>query len=222
MEKRNKLILLLSGGIDSTTCLYWAKVKGFKVEAIIFDYGQRHRIEIKHAVKIARINKCPYYVIRLKLPWNNSTLLSSDKNLPNRSLNKIKEEAIPNTYVPGRNTIFLSYALSFAESIKADGILFGANQIDYSGYPDCRIDYVKSFEEMANLGSSYGQSKARLKIYVPLIKSTKVEIVKLAKHLGVPFNCTWSCYAGKVRPCLVCDSCKIRINAFNEAGIKDN
>jgi len=204
-----KCIVLLSGGIDSTTTLYLAKKQRYQCQALIFDYGQRHIREIRSAVRIAKAAKIPYQIIKIKLPWKGSSLLDRRIGISgHREIGK----SIPSTYVPGRNTIFLSFAISYAESIGADAIFIGANAIDYSGYPDCRPQYYKAFRKLIQKGTK----AKKIKIITPLIKMTKSQIIRLGLKLGAPLDLTWSCYKGGKKPCGVCDSCKLREKGFRE------
>lgn len=205
-----KAIILLSGGLDSTTTLYYAISKGYKCHALIFDYGQRHKKEVAVAVAIAKQLGVKFHVLKILFPWKGSALLDKKISIPNRK----KLKGIPSTYVPARNTIFLSFALSYAEAIGAKAIFIGANAIDYSGYPDCRPDYYKAFQKAAIKGTRAGN----IKILTPLINLTKTQIVKLGKKLKAPLHLTWSCYKGGRRPCGVCDSCLLRNRGFS--GIK--
>jgi 7-cyano-7-deazaguanine synthase len=206
-----KAIVLLSGGLDSTTTLYYARSLGYECRALIFDYGQRHKKEIRIAQKIAKLAKVPCTVLKISLPWKGSSLLDLKAKLPSRPLSKIKDE-IPSTYVPARNTIFLSFALSFAEAAGAKAIFIGANAIDFSGYPDCRPKYFTAFNRMAHLGTKAGQ----IKIITPLIHMVKSQIIRLGMKLGAPLDLTWSCYKGGKKPCGVCDSCRLRMKGFDE------
>lgn len=209
-----KAVILLSGGLDSTTTLYYARRKGYKCFCLIFDYGQRHKKEIKSAVKIAKLLKCKYKIVKIKLPWSRSALTIKKIKVPvGRSIKKMSKE-IPVTYVAARNTIFLSFAISYAESIKASSIFIGANALDYSGYPDCRPDFLKAFQKVARVGTKSGKN---MKIIAPLIKKSKKDIVKLGRKLNVPFNLTWSCYKGGKNPCGICDSCLLRKKGFENA-----
>lgn len=210
-----KAIVLLSGGLDSATTLYYVKKKGYKIYCLIFDYGQRHKKEVRFAIKIARIVKCKYKIVNIKLPWKGSALL--DKNI---SIPKSTKSAIPVTYVPARNTIFLSFALSYAEAVGARDIFIGANAIDFSGYPDCRPNYYKVFNRLSRLATKAGVENKTIKVHTPLINRTKGEIILLAKKLKVPLQITWSCYSGTRRPCGVCDSCRLRDKGFREAEVK--
>ncbi|MEI6845472.1 MAG: 7-cyano-7-deazaguanine synthase QueC [Candidatus Firestonebacteria bacterium] len=210
-----KAIILLSGGLDSATTLYYAKKKGYKCFCLLFDYGQRHKKELKAAFKLAKINKCGYTLIKIALPWSKSAL--TDRRIKVPVKNKHIGSEIPVTYVPARNTIFLSFAVSYAEALGAKRIFIGANALDYSGYPDCRPKYIKAFEKAANLGTKSGASGVKVKIETPLISLTKAEIIKLGRKLKVPYGLTWSCYKGGKTPCGVCDSCLLREKGFKES-----
>jgi 7-cyano-7-deazaguanine synthase len=166
-----KAVILLSGGIDSTTTLYFAKDKGFNCHCLIFDYGQRHKREIEAAKKIAKITGCSYQILKISLPWKGSSLLDKKIEIP-----KYRSKKIPSTYVPARNTIFLSFALSYAETIGAETIFIGANSLDYSGYPDCRPEYYRVFRKIINLGTKAGLEKKRIEIKTPLIHKIRVKL----------------------------------------------
>ncbi len=215
----NKAVVLLSGGLDSSTTLYYAQSKGYECACLVFDYNQRHKKEIEKAKAVARAAKCPATVVKIGLPWKGSSLLDSAMKLPQGG--KLDAKNIPSTYVPGRNVIFLSFAASFAEAIGAKKIFIGANAVDYSGYPDCRPSFFKAYEQVLTKGLKTGVEGHRLKVETPLIHLTKAEIVRLAKKLNVPLRLTWSCYQGGAKPCGVCDSCRLRVKGFDEAGIKD-
>ncbi len=213
MGKAKKAVVLLSGGLDSTTTLYYALDKGYKCEALIFDYGQRHKRELRSAVAVAKRVSVAYHVLRIKLPWKGSSLLDSSHPVPRPPHPDKIGSTIPSTYVPARNTIFLSFALSFAEATGAQAIFIGANAIDFSGYPDCRPGYYKAFQKVIEQGT-----KARkIKIVTPLINLTKEQIIRLGRKLGAPIEETWSCYAGGKEPCGVCDSCVLRAKGFAAA-----
>ena len=212
-----KAIILFSGGLDSTTILYYAKAKKFKPYCLIFDYGQRHKKEIYHAKSIAQRVNVSYSVVKISLPWQGSSLLDTSIELPQRK--KINLNEIPSTYVPARNIIFLSFAASYAEVIGANAIFIGANAIDYSGYPDCRPEFFESFRQMLKRGLKTGVQGREIKIYAPLIRKTKAQIIKLGIKLKVPYHLTWSCYKGKAKPCGKCDSCLLRSRGFEEAGV---
>lgn len=204
-----KAIVLLSGGMDSAVTLFLAKKKGFKPYCLTFDYGQRHKKEILSAKKVAEAAKSEFTLLKIRLPWKNSALL--DKNIKVPENRKFSGRAdIPATYVPARNTIFLSFALSYAEAIGAKAVFIGANAIDFSGYPDCRPEYYKVFNELFKKAIKLKD----IKIITPLLYKTKEDIVKLGRRLGVNFNLTWSCYKGGRRPCGVCDACRFRSKGF--------
>ena len=217
---RPKAVVLLSGGLDSATTLYFAKSKGFECHCLIFDYNQRHRREIKSAIAVAKQAKCQYWLVKIGMPWKGSALLDKTISLPkNKSLTR---KGIPATYVPARNIIFLSFAASYAEAIGARDIFIGANAIDYSGYPDCRPDFIKSYQAMLAKGLKTGVEKKIIRLQTPLIRKTKGQIIKLALGLKVPLELTWSCYSGGNKPCGVCDSCRFRAKGFAEAKIGDS
>jgi 7-cyano-7-deazaguanine synthase len=211
----NKAVILLSGGLDSVTTLYFAKSQGYKLCAIIFDYNQRHKNEIEFAKKIAELNSTEYHLTKINLGWVKSSLTDEKVAVPH-SRNLFDKE-IPLTYVSARNIIFLSYAFSLAESIEAKKIFIGAHIQDYSGYPDCRPEFFDSFQKAFNSGMKYQD----IKIVTPLIDKSKKEIIELGQKLGVPFKYTWSCYEGGEAPCEKCDSCRFRIEAFNQIGMTD-
>jgi 7-cyano-7-deazaguanine synthase len=216
-------VVLLSGGLDSATTLYLAKKRGYKCFGLIFDYGQRHKREIESAKKIAKSARCPYRIIKINLPWKGSSLLDKQINLPiGVKVSKCQSvKGIPNTYVPARNIIFLSFALSCAEAIKAQGIFIGAHTQDYSGYPDCRPEFYRAFSRVITTGTKSGVEQRKIKIETPLIRKSKAQIIEMGITLGVPFQLTWSCYQGGSRPCGKCDSCYYRAKGFKKAGIKD-
>ncbi len=219
-----KAVVLLSGGLDSATTLYFAKSKGYHCFCLIFDYGQRHRRELVSAKIIAEQVHCKWQIVKFNLPWKGSALLDRNIVIP-RHL-KISSCPIPSTYVPGRNIIFLSFALSFAETLKAQAIFIGANALDFSGYPDCRRKFYQAFEKVIGVGTKAGvESKSRnkraIRVVTPLIDKSKATIIKLGVRLGVPYQFTWSCYQGRRNPCRRCDSCLLREKGFREAGIED-
>jgi len=214
-----KAVVLLSGGLDSATVLYLAKFQGYKCYCLVFDYGQRHRREIEAAKKIAKKSGSKLQAIKISLPWKSSALLDKKIKLPKIRGSMFDE--IPVTYVPGRNIIFLSFALSFAESSGAQAIFIGAHSQDYSGYPDCRPEFYRAFKKVVSSGTKAGLQHRNIKIMTPLIYKTKAEIIRLGNKLGVPFELTWSCYRGGRQPCGKCDSCYYRAKGFREAGIKD-
>lgn len=216
--KDKKAIVLLSGGLDSATTLYYAKSKGYEVRALIFDYGQRHRKEILSACAVARVAKVQFEVVKIAMPWKGSALLDRGMHVPDKGVKKGK---IPTTYVPARNIIFLSFAASFAEAAGAVVIFIGANAVDYSGYPDCRPDFFNAFSVALKKGMKAGVEGHAIGIETPLLHLTKAEIIRLGIDLGVPYGKTWSCYNGVKRPCGVCDSCRLRAKGFKEAGVVD-
>ena len=201
-----KAVVLLSGGMDSAVTLYIARKKGYRTHCLIFDYGQRHKKEVGFAKALAQKTRSGYFVLNIRLPWKSSALLDKRSEVPeNRDLS-----GVPVTYVPARNTIFISFALSFAEAIGATAIFIGANARDFSGYPDCRPLYFKKFNELVKRAT-----KARgIRIETPLLYKTKREIVDIGWKLGVPFELTWSCYKGGRRPCGKCDACRLRAKGF--------
>ena len=222
-EKR--AICLLSGGLDSSTCLALARVEGYTCYALSFDYGQRHKFELEAARRIAEhFGAREHKVARISLDAFGGSALTADIAVPKgRSANEMGE-GIPITYVPARNTIFLSFALAWAEVIGTGDIFIGVNALDYSGYPDCRPEYIEAFEKMANLATKAGvEGRTRLKIHTPLIALSKAGIVKLAQDLRVPFGLTHSCYDPDADggPCGQCDACLLRRKGFEEAGIED-
>lgn len=211
-------VVLLSGGLDSAVILYFAKSQGFECFCLIFDYGQRHKKEIDSAKSIAHRTGCPYKIIKFKLAWGGSSLLDRKLKIPQA---KDRLKSIPSTYVPGRNIIFLSFALSYAEAIKAEAIFIGAHAQDYSGYPDCRAAFYQAFMGVINAGTKAGVEGKAIKVFTPLINKTKAEIIRLGASLSVPFQLSWSCYQGGRYPCGKCDSCYFRAKGFSEAGIDD-
>ncbi len=222
-----KAVVLLSGGLDSSTTLYVARAQGYRLRALICDYGQRHRREIAAAKRIARKARVPFHVLRIRLPWKGSALLDRSIRLPASARRHVGMSAgssgvsIPATYVPARNMIFLGLALSCAEAWGARSLFIGANAIDYSGYPDCRPVFYKAFAAAARLGTKTGVTGRAIAIRTPLIRLSKAEIIRKGTRLRVPYALTWSCYKGGARPCGVCDSCRLRAKGFREAGLLD-
>ena len=216
MNLKNKsIVVLLSGGLDSSTVTGIAKQSKAKIFGLSFDYGQRHKKELHSASIIAKhFDIEEFKIIKLDLSlWGGSSLTDTQKHIPTDGIQKDK---IPNTYVPGRNTIFISVALSYAEAIDADFIGLGVNSLDYSGYPDCRPDYIKKFQELAQLSNKRGRENNPIKLWTPLIDLNKEEIFELAFLNNVPLNKTWSCYSGKSKPCGICDSFRIRDKAYQK------
>ena len=216
MELKNKsVVILTSGGLDSSTVAGLAKNSKAKISGLSFDYGQRHNKELEAAKEIANYFEYEELkIIKLDLAsWGGSSLTDIQKKIPTNGINT---KIIPNTYVPGRNTIFISVALSYAEAINADLIGLGVNALDYSGYPDCRPDYIEQFQKLANLSNKRGRENKPIKLWTPLLNLNKEEIIELAFINNVPIEATWSCYLGGEKPCEKCDSCRIRINAYNK------
>ncbi len=214
-----RAVCLLSGGLDSATTLALAREQGYECYALSFDYGQRHKIELEKAKAIADALGAIHVVTRIDLRQIGHSALTADIQVP-----KAATEGIPITYVPARNTIFLSFALACAEVLEASDIFIGVNALDYSGYPDCRPEYIAAFEKMANLATKAGvEGKTRIRIRTPLIELSKARIIKLAQDLGLDFSMTHSCYdpAPDGTPCGQCDSCRLRRKGFQEAGIED-
>jgi len=218
---KTKAICLLSGGLDSSTCLGIARRDGFDCYALSFDYGQRHRVELEAAARVAgHFGVREHLVVRIDLRAFGGSALTAEIEVPKNSL----AEGIPITYVPARNTIFLSYATAWAEVLECSDIFIGVNAIDYSGYPDCRPEFIAAFEHMANLATKAGvEGRTRLRIHTPLAELNKAGIVKLAVEAGVDFRMTHSCYDPdeEGRACGNCDSCLLRRKGFLEAGIPD-
>ena len=217
----HRAVVLLSGGLDSSTCLAWGLREGLECHALSFDYGQRQLQELNAARAVSKsLGASSHRVLRFDLRAIGGSALTDDIEVPkHRSIGEIGQ-GIPITYVPARNTIFLSYALALAEVIGADRLLIGVNALDYSGYPDCRPEFIAAFESMANLGSRFVQTpEARLQILTPLIAMTKAEIVRLARSLGVPIELTFSCYdpSESGEPCGQCDACLLRAKGLEEA-----
>jgi 7-cyano-7-deazaguanine synthase len=220
-----KAVCLVSGGLDSSTCLALARREGYACYALTFDYGQRHKQELAAAARIAEIFGAEKHLVaRLGLDAFGGSALTGDIDVPKARTAAEMSTGIPVTYVPARNTIFLSYALAWAEVIESADIFIGVNALDYSGYPDCRPEFIEAYERMANLATKAGvEGRTRLKIHTPLLRLTKAEIIKLASELGVPFGITHSCYdpAPDGRACGECDACLLRRKGFEEAGIED-
>src|SRR6266852_3995730 len=224
-EEQKRAVILVSGGLYSATVLEIAKKSCFETYSISFHYGQRHAFELKCAERIARsLGARQHEVVGFDLRTFGGSALTSDIAVPKDRLIEEMSQGIPVTYVPARNTIFLSFALAWAEVLGADDIFIGVNALDYSGYPDCRPEYIDAFERMANLATKAAiEGRTRVTVHTPLINLSKGEIVKLAAGLGLDFRLTHSCYdpdeAG--RPCGACDSCTLRRKGFEEAGLED-
>ena len=222
---RPKAVCLLSGGLDSATTLACARRDGFECYALSFDYGQRHVSELEAATRIAQqLGAIQHKTLRIDLRAFGGSALTGDIDVPKHEAVAEIAEGIPVTYVPARNTIFLSCALGWAEVLEASAIYLGVNAVDYSGYPDCRPEFIAAFERMASLATKAGvEGRTNLKIHAPLITLSKSAIVTLALELGVDVSLTRSCYDPDVlgRPCGHCDSCLLRLKGFREAGITD-
>jgi 7-cyano-7-deazaguanine synthase len=219
-----RAVVLLSGGIDSTTTLAIAIAEGYEVYALSFDYGQRHQIETEAARRIAdSLGAKEHRVAKIDLCIFGGSALTDDIDVPKQRSETEIAHGIPVTYVPARNTIFLAYALAWAEVIQAADIFLGVNAIDYSGYPDCRPEFIEAFETLANFGTKAGVEGRRFHIHTPLIKFSKAEIIRKATQLGVDLSLTHSCYDPSPEgfACGECDSCVLRLKGFREAGMKD-
>jgi 7-cyano-7-deazaguanine synthase len=220
-----RAVVLLSGGLDSATVLAVARTQGFDAYALSFDYGQRHERELDSARRVAAaVGATEHLVLRLDLRAIGGSALTADIAVPKGRSAEAMASGIPATYVPARNTIFLSHALAWAEVLESQDIFIGVNALDYSGYPDCRPEFIEAFERMANLATRAGvEGTSRVRIHAPLIRLTKAEIVARGTALGVDFALTWSCY--EPRPdglaCGRCDSCLLREKGFREAGLRD-
>jgi 7-cyano-7-deazaguanine synthase len=225
MKNKLKAVVLLSGGIDSATTLAIAQNMGFDIYVLSFRYGQRHAVELEAAARIAEDgNVARHLIMDIDLRKIGGSALTADINVPkNRGAEEMKKN-IPVTYVPARNTIFLSYALAWAEVIGANDIFIGVNALDYSGYPDCRPEYIAAYEQMANLATKAGvEGKQKMKIHAPLIKMSKSQIIRKGIELGVDYKLTHSCYDPQAtgEACGECDSCILRLKGFRDAGLRD-
>jgi 7-cyano-7-deazaguanine synthase len=225
MKSNLKAVVLLSGGIDSATTLAIAQNMGFGIYALSFCYGQRHVIELEAAMRIARSsNVAEHLIIDIDLRKIGGSALTADIAVPKSRSTEQMGKDIPVTYVPARNTIFLSYALAWAEVIGAGDIFIGVNALDYSGYPDCRPEYIAAYEKMANLATKAGvEGGQKLKIHTPLIQMSKAQIIRKGIELEVDYSLTHSCYdpSASGEACGECDSCLLRLKGFKDAGIKD-
>lgn len=211
-----RAVVLLSGGLDSSTVLALALEQGYQVVALSFQYGQRHTIELERAAKIAQHFGVKHQIISINLgQWGGSSLTDSQQDIPTTAT---AAGVIPSTYVPGRNTVFIAVALSLAEAVSAGTVALGINAVDYSGYPDCRPEYLFAFQQLANVANKAALDGHPIQLWAPLVELSKVDIVQEAVRLGVPIDLTWSCYQGLHQPCGVCDSCRIRDVALLAAG----
>ncbi|OGT38787.1 MAG: 7-cyano-7-deazaguanine synthase QueC [Gammaproteobacteria bacterium RIFCSPHIGHO2_12_FULL_37_14] len=216
-----KAVILLSGGLDSATCLAYAKSQQFDCYALIFDYGQKHSVELESAKAIADYFGARYKIFKLdNQQFAGSALTDKKITIPDFNPTSMN---IPPTYVPARNTIFLSIALAWAEIIGSMDIFIGVSSIDYSGYPDCRPEYIQAFQQLANLATKQGVEQSSMTIHTPLIQLSKAETIQLGIRLGTPYKMTISCYRANDlgQSCGKCDSCNYRIKGFHEAGIAD-
>ncbi len=216
-------VVLLSGGMDSATALAMTIKAGHAVIGLTFDYSQRHRKEVEAAKRIAtHFRVRDHRIVTIDLSAIGGSALT-DPRIRVPEQRRIEEigRGIPITYVPARNTILLAYALGLAEATASKSIVIAANQIDYSGYPDCRPEYYTAFQEVARLGTKRGVEGDVIEIRTPLIRMSKADIVRKGTELGVPWELTWSCYSGEPKACGVCDSCQLRLKGFREAGVKD-
>ena len=226
MSSLKRAVILLSGGLDSATCLAIARNQGFETHTVAFRYGQRHQYELQRAQLISeKLNATSHRIVDIDLAqFGGSALTDAAIDVPKSETVESIGEAIPVTYVPARNTVFLSLSLAFAETVDAKDIFIGVNSLDYSGYPDCRPEFIQAFERMANLATKAGvEESQRLKIHTPLIDLTKAEIIARGMELGVDYGLTLSCYdpgdAGL--PCQHCDACLLRARGFATNGIQD-
>ena len=221
-KNMKKAIVLLSGGLDSSTALYVAKKEGFdELYALTFEYGQKHDREIRSASAIAKaVGVREHKIVRLMLnAWKGSSLTDPDVVIQDGDADRTD---IPDTYVPARNMVFLSVAASYADALDITDIFIGVSEMGYSGYVDCREEFIRSMEQTINLGTVLGaEKKQKITIHAPFLRMTKADEVKLGTKLGVDFSLTWSCYRGGEKPCGTCDSCLLRARAFAEAGIVD-
>lgn len=219
-----RAVVLLSGGVDSTTTLAIAMAEGYEAYALSFDYGQRHQIEIKAARRVANsLGVKEHRIAKIDMRIFGGSALTDDLDVPKKRSKTEIAHGIPVTYVPARNTIFLAYALAWAEVIPTGHIFLGVNAIDYSGYPDCRPEFIEAFETLANLGTKTGVEDARFRVHAPLVKFSKAEIIRKASQLNVDLSLTHSCYdpSPEGLACGECDSCLLRLKGFRAAGIED-
>ena len=225
MSNGKKAIVLSSGGLDSTTVMAIARARGHDIYSLSFRYGQRHSVELEAAQKVAKsLGAKEHLVIDIDMAKIGGSALTDDIEVPKARSEQDMQKEIPVTYVPARNTVFLSYALAWAEVLEASDIFIGVNAIDYSGYPDCRPEYIESFERMANLATKAGvEGITRVKIHTPIIEMTKAQIIQKGVELGVDYGITHSCYDPSLegKACGQCDSCILRKKGFRDAGVPD-
>jgi 7-cyano-7-deazaguanine synthase len=220
-----KAVVLLSGGLDSTTVVAMAREQGFQVYALSFDYGQNHKIELESAKRVAaKLDVKQHAIVKVDLRSFGGSALTSDQPVPKHRTAEAIGHGVPITYVPARNTVFLSLALAYAETLSATDIFLGVNALDYSGYPDCRPEFIEAFETLANLATKMGTEEGkRITIHTPLIAMTKKQIVEAGLKLGVDYSQTISCYdpSEDGKACGACDACLLRLKGFAEAGVAD-
>ena len=220
-KKSNKALVLLSGGLDSSVVLSVCQDKGYDIYAISFDYGQRHKVELEYAKFQATFFNCTSHEV-FKMEFYGGSALTDDIKVPKNRDSHSMSKDIPVTYVPSRNIVFLSFASGYAECHDIDNIFIGVNAIDYSGYPDCRKNFIDNFEKLINKSTKKGLEGSKFKINTPLINLSKKDIIKLGHKNGVDFSMTSSCYSPKLKKnCGVCDSCLLRKQGFEEAGLRD-
>lgn len=212
-----KAVILLSGGLDSTTCMAVAKSEGYELYPISFDYGQKHDRELGLAKQIAELYSVADHKIISMQNVGGSALTDESIEVPEYS----EDGEVPVTYVPARNLLFLSYALGYAEVIGAEAIFIGVSSVDYSGYPDCRPEFIEAFQKVVDVGTVAGLQGKSIEVKTPLISLSKAETIKLGARLGAPYHLTTSCYNGEEEACGVCDSCVLRLRGFEEAGTED-
>jgi 7-cyano-7-deazaguanine synthase len=217
-----RAVILLSGGVDSSTVLAMARAEGYECHALSFEYGQRHGVELEAARRVAAaLGAASHTIVPVGLGLIGGSALTADMEVPKTGTPK---GTIPVTYVPARNTVFLSLGLALAETLGAWDVFIGANAVDYSGYPDCRPEYIEAFERMANLATKAAvEGSGRFRIHAPLIHMTKAAIIRSGRALGLDYSLTWSCYdpTPDGSPCGLCDSCRIRIRGFEDAGLQE-
>jgi 7-cyano-7-deazaguanine synthase len=219
-----KAVVLLSGGLDSTTVLAMAIAQGYSAYALSFDYGQNHKIELEAAARVAKqLGAARHAIVKVDLRSFGGSALTTDQPVPKNRDAEAIGHGIPITYVPARNTVFLSLALAWAETLEATEIFIGVNALDYSGYPDCRPEFIQAFETMANLGTKLGTEGHRIRIHAPLSAMTKKDIVEAGTALGVDYGMTITCYdpSATGQACGECDACLLRLKGFSEAGMSD-
>jgi 7-cyano-7-deazaguanine synthase len=217
-----RAVALLSGGLDSSVALAMAIHAGYEVHALTVDYGQRHNREVNAARAVAKHYGLDHKVVRIDLSaFGGSSLTDVTTPIPTDTPIEKIGSGVPSTYVPGRNTVFLATAMAWAEVLDADAVFIGANAVDYSGYPDCRPEYIEAMQRVVELGTRRGAEGEPMRIVAPILREAKAGIVRRGVELDVPFEHTWSCYKGRPEACGVCDSCQLRLRGFAEAGVTD-